>query len=179
MGGGLIFTYFCVKYVSSTQTRSFVLLVHLFGSLLDQLQNNVWNCSVQRRFSSPVRCVICSLFYQSAVTQTMSQASTAKRAKEKFQSSTLTPFAFGLSLFDPFLAPTFELFFFFFSLLTSFVVCSLLIAIMLCALLPAAPSLCVSGFQRKKNGREHLQPWDFHCSYFTVRTWGTFLRFKG
>lgn len=153
--------------MKNTQTRSFVLLVHLFGSLLNQLLNNVLKCSVQRSFSSPVRCVICSLFYQSAVTQSMSQASTAKRAKERIQSSTLTPFSFGLSLFDPFLAPMFELFFFF--LLTSFVVCSLLIAIMLCTSLPAAPSLCVSGFQRKKNDREHLQPWNFHCSsYFTV-----------
>lgn len=156
-----------------------MLLVHLFGSLLDQLQNNVWKCSLQHGFSSPVRCVICSLFYQSAVTQTMSQASTAKRAKERIQSSTLTPFSFGLSLFDPFLAPTFELFIFF-SLLTSFVVCSILIVIMLCALLPAAPSLCASGFPRKKNDREHLQPWNFYCSSdFTVWTWGIFLRFKG
>ena len=60
----------------------------------------------------PISCTISYLFYQSVAKQTMSQASSGSCARQRFQSSTLTPFLFGLSLFDPFLALAFDLFFF-------------------------------------------------------------------
>lgn len=137
----------------------------LFGSL-DHLQNNVGKSSSQCSFSSPVSYAIGYLFYQSAVTQTMSQASAGSCAREKFQSSTLTPFSFGLSLFDPVLALAFESFDFFF-LLTSYVACSLLIAIMLCAFLPTAPNLPFSG-HNKHAGKQ----WQ---ATFTIRSLFIFL----
>lgn len=147
-----------------------------FGSLFGIICRIMWGKpSLRCGFSSSVRCAIGYLFYQSAVTQTTSQASAGSRARERFRSRTLALFWFGLSLFHPFLASI--SFFLFFSLLTSFAACSLLIVLMLCAFLPTAPSLCVTGCI--KHARKQWQTtltirllFNFLLSF--VQTWNIF-----
>lgn len=134
----------------------------LFGSL-DHLQNNVGKSSLQCSFSSPVRYAIGYLFYQSADDEPgLSRLTCQREIPVQHTDSILIWFVIVWS----FLGSGIWVFWFFF-LLTSYVACSLLIAIMLCAFLPTAPNLPFSGYN--KHARKQWQ------AMFTIRSLFFFL----
>lgn len=142
----------------------------LFGSL-DHLQNNVGKSSSQCSFSSPVRYAIGYLTIGYLVLPKrrnaddepgLSRLMCQREIPVQHTDSILIWFVIVWS----FLGSGIWVFWFFF-LLTSYVACSLLIAIMLCAFLPTATNLPFSGYN--KHARKQWQ------ATFTIRSLFIFL----